>query len=256
MIASQIRANARENLTGKWGKAALITLSYVIIVFVISFLCNLVPVIGQIAWIVISTPISYGLLVSFIKLKRDEEVDCTDFLSNGFSNFGRVWGVVGNIALKMILPICLVFLFAIIMVVSISGSIIGLAYGSMSYSVSTAMASGFGFFVFVGFIGYFASIIYAIVKGYLYTLSFYILNDNDNMSGKEIVAESARLMKGNRWRFFWLGFSFIGWAFLSAFTLGIGMLWLVPYMMVSIVFFYEELAKKGIEPIVEKKIEE
>lgn len=256
MIASQIRANARENLTGKWGKAALITLSYVIIVFVISFLCNLVPVIGQIAWIVISTPISYGLLVSFIKLKRDEEVDYTDFLSNGFSNFGRVWGVVGNIALKMILPICLVFLFAIIMVVGVSGSIVGLTYSSMSYKLGAATASGFGFFSLVGFIGYFASIIYTIVKGYLYTLSFYILNDNDNMTGKEIVEESARLMKGNRWRFFWLGFSFIGWAFLSAFTLGIGMLWLVPYMMVSIVFFYEELAKKGIEPIVETKIEE
>lgn len=255
MIASQIRANARENLTGKWGKAALITLSYVIIVFVISFLCNLVPVIGQIAWVVISTPISYGLLVSFMKLKRNEEVEYTDFLSNGFSNFGRVWGVVGNIALKMILPICLIILFAIIMVVSISGSIVGLAYGSISYNVSTVMSSGFVFLGFVGFIGYFASIIYTIIKGYLYTLSFYILNDNDNMSGKEIVAESARLMKGNRWRFFWLGFSFIGWAFLCAFTLGIGMLWLLPYTMISIIVFYEELAGKDNKPI-ETKTEE
>ena len=73
------------------------------------------------------------------------------------------------------------------------------------------------------------------------------------MTGKEIVEESARLMKGNRWRFFWLGFSFIGWAFLSAFTLGIGMLWLLPYMMISIIFFYEELAGKSNEPIETKE---
>lgn len=260
MIASQIRANARENLTGKWGKAALMTLSYCIIVFVIAFLCNLIPIIGQIIWLVISTPISYGLLVSFVKLKRDEDVEYTDFLNTGFSKFGRIWGVVGNIILKMILPVCLIILFAIIMVVSFSGSIIGLTYGSLSYSMSykvgTAMASGFGFFGLIGFIGYFASIIYTIIKGYLYTLSFYILNDNDNMTGKEIVEESARLMKGNRWRFFWLGFSFIGWAFLCAFTLGIGMLWLLPYMMISMVFFYEELAGKDNEPIAETKTEE
>ena len=62
-------------------------------------------------------------------------------------------------------------------------------------------------------------------------------------------------MKGNRWRFFWLGFSFIGWAFLCAFTLGIGMLWLLPYMMISMIVFYEELAKKDNEPI-ETKTEE
>lgn len=256
MIASQIRANARENLTGKWGKAALITLSYCIIVFVIAFLCNLIPFIGQIIWIVISAPISYGLLVSFMKLKRNEEVEYTDFLSNGFSNFGRAWGVAGNIILKMILPICLIVIFAIITVVSFTGTIVGLTYNSMSYQVSTTMASGFGFFGFIGFLGYIASIIYTIVKGYLYTLSFYVLHDNEDMTGREIVEESARLMKGNRWRFFWLNFSFIGWAFLCAFTLGIGMLWLLPYMMISMVFFYEELAGKDNEPIVETKTEE
>ena len=32
MVASQIRASARESLSGKWGKAALLTLTYVIIV--------------------------------------------------------------------------------------------------------------------------------------------------------------------------------------------------------------------------------
>ncbi len=256
MVASQIRSKARENLIGKWGKAALMTLSYFIIGLVMAFLCNLIPIIGQIVWFIIFTPISYGLIVSFMKLKRDEDVKYTDFLNNGFANLGRVWGVVGNIILKMILPFCLVFLFAIIMVVCLSGSILGFAYANMSYKVSTAMASGFGFFGLVGFIGYFASIIYIIVKSYLYSLSFYILNDNDNMTGKEIVEESARLMKGNRWRFFWLVLSFIGWAFLSVFTLNIGILWLLPYMMISMVVFYEDLVGKDNKPIVETKTEE
>lgn len=255
MVASQIRANARESLTGKWGKAALMTLTYAIIVWVISFVCNLIPVIGPIVLFVISTPISYGLLVSFMKLKRGEEVGYTDFLSNGFSSFGRVWGVIGNTILKMILPVCLVIIFAILMVVGLGGSIFSMASYSMGiFNSATAAASatsGFGFLGIVGFIGYIASLIYTVVKGYLYSLSYYILNDNSDMNGKQVVEESERLMRGNRWSFFWLGLTFIGWAILAAFTFGIGMLWLMPYMMVAMICFYENISGKNNAPVVE-----
>jgi hypothetical protein len=38
--------------------------------------------------------------------------------------------------------------------------------------------------------------------------------------------------------------SFIGWAFLSILVLGIGLLWLIPYMQISYMCFYEKLTKK------------
>ncbi len=252
MVASQIRANARESLTGKWGKAALLTLTYSIIVFVINFVCNLIPIIGSIALFVISTPISYGFLVSFMKLKRGEEVGYVDFLSNGFSSFGKVWGVIGNTILKMILPVCLVIISLILIIISTGGAIFGTAASSIhSTSVSTGIIAGFGFLGVIGFIAYIASLIYAIIKGYLYSLSFYILNDNPDMTGKEIVNESEKLMRGNRWRLFWLGLTFIGWAILASFTLGIGMLWLMPYIAVAMICFYEDLAGKETTPVVE-----
>lgn len=252
MVASQIRANAREALSGKWGKAALLTLTYAIIVFVINFVCRLIPIVGGLLLFVISTPISYGLLVSFMKLKRGEEVGYTDFLNNGFSSFSQVWGVVGNTVLKMILPICLLVIFIILLAVSIGGSIAsGIIAGSSSG------VAGFGFLAFVSVIGYIASLIYVIVKGFLYSLSYYILNDNPNMTGKEIVGMSENLMKGNRWKFFWLGLTFIGWAILAAFTFGIGMLWLMPYVMISMVCFYENLSgKTETVEVTENKIEE
>lgn len=253
MISSEIRANARKSLTGKWGKAALLTLVYSIIVFVINFVCNLIPVIGGIILFVISTPISFGLLVSFMKLKRDEEVGYVDFLSNGFSSFAKVWSVFGNMILKMILPVCLFVIFIILLVASLGGSL-----ASAVIAESSGGVAGFGFLAFVSLIGYIASLIYVIVKGYLYSLSYYILNDNPNMTGKEIVEESERLMRGNRWRFFWLGLTFLGWAILAGFTLGIGMLWLMPYMIISMVCFYEDLSGKKVEPVetTEAKTEE
>lgn len=253
MVASQIRAKARESLTGKWSKAALLTLVYVIITNVINFVCNLIPVVGSIILFVISTPISYGLIVSFMKLKRNEEVEYTDFLKDGFSSFKKVWAVIGNIILKMIVPVCLLVVFIILMVVSISGAV-----ASGVVANSNGGVAAFGFLGYVSILGYIIALIYTVVKGYLYSLSFYILNDNENMTGKEVVEESEKLMKGHRWSFFWLGLTFIGWAILAGLTLCIGMLWLMPYMMIAMICFYEELAGKTSDPVqtTETKTEE
>ncbi|MDR2658511.1 MAG: DUF975 family protein [Spirochaetaceae bacterium] len=38
--------------------------------------------------------------------------------------------------------------------------------------------------------------------------------------------------------------SFIGWGLLCCLSFGIGFLWLVPYISMSITNFYEELRKK------------
>ena len=48
-------------------------------------------------------------------------------------------------------------------------------------------------------------------------------------------------MKGKVWSLFCLNLSFIGWAILATFTLGIGMLWLAPYMKLSEINFYRNL---------------
>lgn len=235
MTSSELRANARESLKGKWGKAALITLVYVIINWAISFILGFIPFIGGILATIISLPISFGLLVTFMKLKRNEEVTYTDFLSLGFSNFGKVWSVFGNMLLKLIIPVVLVIVFIIVMTFSGIGTGVGLAFNS------TSATTGFAGLVIIGLIGYIVSLIYLMIKSYYYTLSFYILYDNPNKTGKEIVEESQKLMTGNRWSFFWLGLTFIGWAILASITLGIGMLWLMPYMMVTFVAFYESL---------------
>lgn len=243
VVSSELRANAREALRGKWGKAALLTLFYGLVTFAITFLLNLVPIVGPIVQLIINLPISFGFLVTFMKLRRDEDVAYTDFLSIGFSYFGKVWGVFGNMLLKMIVPVVLVIIFIVIFMVGVTGTFYGMAMLSV-YDTHASASAGFGGLAVVGFIGYIASIIYAIVKGYLYSLSYYVLYDNPDKSGKEIVETSEEMMRGNRWSFFWLSLTFIGWTILSVFTLYIGFLWLIPYIMVSFVCFYEALADR------------
>ncbi len=84
-------------------------------------------------------------------------------------------------------------------------------------------------------------VIPGIIASYSYSVVNFVMADNPHMTAREAMAESKRLMKGNRWRFFCLSFSFFGWALLSVFTLGIGSLWLTPYMQASFAAFYRQI---------------
>lgn len=87
-------------------------------------------------------------------------------------------------------------------------------------------------------------IIPGIIAAYSYAMAPYILYENPGMPASEAISASKQMMKGNKWRLFCLNFSFIGWAILSVFTLGIGYLWLNPYMEASYAAFYEELKRE------------
>ncbi|MGG3971250.1 DUF975 family protein, partial [Geobacillus stearothermophilus] len=41
----------------------------------------------------------------------------------------------------------------------------------------------------------------------------------------------------------WLYLSFLGWGILSLLTLGIGLLWLIPYVYTSLAAFYDEFIR-------------
>jgi uncharacterized membrane protein len=62
------------------------------------------------------------------------------------------------------------------------------------------------------------------------------------MKPKEAIAFSKKMMYGNRWKLFMLQMWLLGWTLLAAFfTLGIGFLWVIPYQMVAMANFYDDL---------------
>ena len=72
-------------------------------------------------------------------------------------------------------------------------------------------------------------------------MGFYILSDNPQMTGKEALEASKKMMYGYKGKLFLLQLSFIGWGLLCLLTLGIGFLWLIPYMQASMACFYRNL---------------
>ena len=85
------------------------------------------------------------------------------------------------------------------------------------------------------------------IKSYSYAMTPYILKDNPEMKNNAAIEESMRMMDGHKLELFLLDLSFIGWAILSILTCCIGFLWLVPYMNMAHVNFYEDLKKASVE---------
>jgi uncharacterized membrane protein len=253
MVASEARLNARKDLKGKWGKAALITLVYFIIVFLINYVLELLGTIGSLILAVISVPISFGIVSTFMDLKRGEETSYFQFFTDGFKSFVKAWKITLWTLVKLIVPLILIILSGVLVSYGTTASILNSAIsvsttGSASAATATSTGSILGI---IGIILFFVATIWYVAKYYLYVLSFYILKDNPEMCAKEIVEESERLMKGNRCSLIWLQITFIGWAILAACTLGIGCLWLAPYFIVAQIVFYEDLTNRPFSNIKE-----
>lgn len=250
MPASEIRKEAREALKGKWGKGVCIVLAYLLISFIVglvqgfvgeeSVLYNIV----EIANAIISLPLSFGLLISFIKLKRDEDVSAFGFLNDGFSRFGKAWGIWWHTFIRILLPIiCMFFIVILFVAFSIFTA------NSASESIGTIASS---ILSILGIVVYLAILVYAFSISLLYVLAHNISYDNPEMSSKECVLKSAELMKGNRGNYFLLDLSFIGWALLAILSFYIGFLWLIPYLYVSMVCFYDRLSNFNSKSIEEE----
>lgn len=84
-------------------------------------------------------------------------------------------------------------------------------------------------------------IIPGIVKSYSYAMANFIMAENPHLTPKEAITASRKMMDGHKWQLFCLSFSFIGWTFLSCLTLGIGFLFLNPYMNAAYAAFYRQL---------------
>lgn len=243
-MSSEFRAKAREKLSGKWGKSALIILAYYLVFLIINIITSFIgeesalSSIISLALFIIEIPLGFGLVFSLFKLYKGEDTTYFEFLNLGFSNFKRAWGITWQMFLKMLLPIVLMIISYILIIVSVSMSIYSLFISSSAVGTASLL-------LLIGGILLVVSSIWSTILSYYYQLSYFIAIDNPDLTSKESVLKSRELMTNNRWNLFKLQFSFIGWIILSAFTFGIGLLWVAPYMLFSIISFYESLISNG-----------
>lgn len=264
MKIKEIRKEARDNLYGKWPKFIgmnLIVIAISVIIMIISFIPmfagiasvafqtisgselsaeSIIGMFGSIGLtyilfiicIVFMVPLGYSYLENIIKLKRDDNTKCTEFIKNIFKNFGRAW----KIALWMMVKILVLYLiFLGVMIVSMILMVVIAALKLEILSIIMAI------FIFVALITFEVLLIIRVIS---LTLSQYIGIDNPEFTGKQCVDKSIELMKGYRLKLIGLNLSFLGWVILSYLTFGMGFVFLIPYMQVSYVCFYEKVLEE------------
>ena len=76
---------------------------------------------------------------------------------------------------------------------------------------------------------------------------YYMLVDMPSLTATKAIRMSIWLMKGSKARFLGLYLSFLPLQLISLFTLGIGNLWIIPYMNTSFAHFYTDLSAKRLK---------
>ncbi len=185
--SSEYRLQAREHLSGNWGKFALLYL----IIGAASIGASLIPFIGSIAQLILTGPVTLGIVICMLKLMQEEPVALEDVLE-GFKNF---------------VPALLIYIL------------------TMVFTILWTLL-----FIIPG-----------IIAAYSYSMCFYILRENPDMAPMDVIRKSKEMMKGHKMELFILQLTFIGWGLLSILTLGIGSLWLIPYVTASTTAFYLDL---------------
>lgn len=92
-----------------------------------------------------------------------------------------------------------------------------------------------------------------IIKSLSYSMAFYVLADNPQMSAMEALNESKEIMKGHKWEFFVLNLSFILWILLGAITFGLGFIYVMPYMRATTANFYNSIKVKTTDNFIENE---
>jgi len=200
----ELRAAARQELSGYWTMPVLATLVY----FLISSLCGVPDVVRMVfrsttsvalfsgvsflISILVLIPLQYGFELSFLQFLRGSKEDTVERMFDGFKTYGRAIGVP-------LLTTIFIVLWTLLLIIP------------------------------------------GIIKSFAYSMTYYISKDHPELSASECIDRSVDMMRGHKWDLFVLYLSFIGWFLLCLLTLGIGFLWLVPYVNVSLAEFYEDL---------------
>ncbi|MGY5354825.1 DUF975 family protein [Wenyingzhuangia sp. IMCC45467] len=84
-------------------------------------------------------------------------------------------------------------------------------------------------------------IIPGIIAAISYAMVFYIMVDEPEIGPEAALRKSKEMMHGYKGKYFGLCLRFFGWSLLCILTLGIGFLWLIPYMHVTFAKFYDDI---------------
>ena len=251
-----LRSEALASLNNdKWGISIGAFLIYVIVTSAV----GLIPIIGGVGQLILAGPFLVGYYYFFLKVSRDDSVDIEDLFIAFKSKNQFLASLVSYILfILLIFPVLGIGLTLWAFLVLGRETFIHFIDKISEWSeklnpanlqsdlplydpaLTDALSPEINWaFLLLG------AIPFILVPAIYVTLSFsqtwFIIANDENISGYNALKESWNLMRGKRLKLFLLELSFIGWAILSVLTLFIGFIFLAPYVQTSYAKFYDNL---------------
>ncbi|MGH4139896.1 DUF975 family protein [Clostridium sp.] len=207
------RKQAREQLKDNRGKTILFTLSYGIIEAILYAIIHFIFKVNMDNTfniiLVLTSPLALSSAIFYVKFSKSEKVRLMDILTG----FNRLLAAL--------------IIYIVLNIPSIIQQLISFV------APNTGANSGVIISIVVVTVSIFIELIY--------TMSYYIIADEKNIGIKEALIRSRKIMYGHKMEFFLLQLSFIGWGFVALLTVGIGLLWIVPYMELTYANFFLDI---------------
>ncbi len=227
MKISEIKWKARKDMKNGYGFAILtmILLNLTLIgSLTIGFVIGLILVAGAVQC-------CYIAYFNDVASHKREGIDST---YRGFRQFARALALYLFHFLILVVPLLIITI------------VIGMVTMTTSDPAVNNGISIIG--LLVSFVLSIVYLVYYIIMSIKLYLSFYILNDEIDLSALECIKKSIALTKGNMGHIFLFELSFIGWWLLCLITLGGMYLYVYPYYMTARSNLYFDLAGKNITP--------
>lgn len=242
----ELKALSKEQLKGQWTTVVLITLLFGVIEYIVSKLTSSFEssILLSICSFLITLALSIFGTNLYLKLTRGVKVKFTDMFVSG-STFLKGLGIYLLQILIMIPAMIVSIIVATFLLVGIAAGV-GLTQDFIIPSSIEAFVTSFNFAYFFKFFMLFLLIILIvsiplmILGSYMYPSLILICEDETRGVG-ECIGTSFRLMHGNLWKYIVLQLSYLGWILAGILTLGIGYLWLFPYINTVNMNFFNKI---------------
>lgn len=207
----EFKTISKNQLKGKWKYPVLFTIAYFIFSMFLNFLQNNYFFIGFLA-IIIAAGISLLVPKFYLEFIRNEGNISLNNLKINFKqylNYILFSVVIGILSIVIIVPIIVFILMSNVSLIILSILLL------------------------------LVSILFTILSLALIPVPYLIIDTDMNIF--KVCKVSINMMNGYKWKYFIMMLSFFGWAILSILTLGVGFLWLSPYISTTSANFYNKL---------------
>ncbi|MGR3742334.1 DUF975 family protein [Companilactobacillus sp. DQM5] len=216
---AELKQEVKDTFRGNWGSAIIMVFIPGLIFMVLEILLSVIfpaeVIDGRVYPNSISQSLSYVVSIIFAMLVTGATYQFIDWLKNKDLEFSPVkavfvlfnakdfWKIVGVIVIRSLFTFLWTLLFFV------PGVIKSCSYSQALNLYKKAKEDG--------------------------TSSEYKLTD--------YITQSRKLMNGHKFDYFVLQLSYIGWMLLGIITLGIGLLWVAPYVQATNAAFFNDLVK-------------